>query len=315
MLLGSVLAGPLVFSLVLWTGGVVAARGRAHAAAAVERRRAACGRRARSRIGTAGCGLWAIEVEDRFAGEGTAPANERPTRRRRIVSARRRRRDAGTVDYEGRLATTRPVSFRPAARLDPISAGAGPPQLVVVDQPGELIVHPKLGAFDARVGAGQSARIRPAASACRGAACSRPISMDCAIGAAATAAAGSIGALRPAVVRSWCANSSSAQPSTWRWWSICGSPPTPRDQQRANVETAVSFAATVIADACRQRGRHVSVAPGGAASCSIARGRPRRCICANRWMRWPWPCRTTGPSCRARSGPRAGGRCIAPCRS
>ena len=70
-----------------------------------------------------------------------------------------------------------------------------------------------------------------------------------------TAGDGFIGAPAPAGKRPWCANSNSSAARTWRLVLELWQPQNPSEADVANVELAVSFAASIVSDLCRRGGR------------------------------------------------------------
>ena len=126
---------------------------------------------------------------------------------------------------------------------------------VVIDKSEVLLVHPRLGELkhdwsrELRENAGGSQ------AACSVADCWKPIFT-------ASNCAGRQPPLdplarRPAAERWSCGSSSSVVAKTWHCWSTLWQPAEPSEQQLENVETAITFVATVIAQACRKPGHNL----------------------------------------------------------
>jgi uncharacterized protein (DUF58 family) len=255
MLLGSVLAGPLVFSLVY---------GRLALRRIEVTRKLPSQSRAEGRLVVdvrvtnlrRWLPIWTIEVEDVVQREGTPqmPGEEVavsvffP-----VIGAR----ETKQVSYDGRLPQRGKYRFGPLRVSTRFPFGLVRHSLVL-DQNEELIVHPKLGRLahdwaqvvrESPTGSQSMSRRGLLEADFYGLRDWRPGDSRRSIHWRTSARRGSL------VVRQFEQRRSRDLALLVDLWQ----PPNPTDQQLDHVETAISFVAAVIAEACQQSGRHLSL--------------------------------------------------------
>ena len=253
MLVGSMLAGPLLFSLIY---GRVALR------RIVVRRKLPPDLRADQQltvdISVTNCrrwiGIWTIEVEDRVERQGTAQSDNGAVTVG-VFCPHIAPRETKQVSYRGHLPKRGRYGFGPLRISTRFPLGLIRHSLVL-DQNDALLVHPKLGRLshdwaevvrENPMGTQRMQRRGLLEADFYGLRDWRPGDSRRSIHWRTSARRGSL------VVRQFEQRRSQDLALLVDLWQ----PPSPTEQHLKNVEKAVSFAATVIAEACRQSGRNL----------------------------------------------------------
>ena len=203
-------------------------------------------------------GIWAIEVQDVVGREEALRPGERSDRHCFFPERCRPRNQASHLC--GPASAARALSLRSAARLDALSRWGSFGTAWSSSESEELMVHPKLGRLTrdwAQIARENRGR-RPAHAAARIArsrllriarlAHRRQPSLD------------SLADFRPARHARRAAVRAAPQPGPGAAGRSVAAASIPTQQDLENVETAVSFVATLIAEACRQSGRQLVLA-------------------------------------------------------
>ena len=253
MLLGSILAGPLLFSLIygrlalrrIEVSRKLPSQSRADERLVVDVRVTNFRR---------WLAVWALQVEDIVQQEGTAQAAGEKVGVSVFYPAIAAR-ETKQVSYDGRLPQRGRYRFGPLRVSTRFPLGLIRHGLLL-EQNEELIVHPKLGRLahdwaqvvrESPTGSQSMSRRGLLEADFYGLRDWRPGDSRRSIHWRTSARRGSL------VVRQFEQRRSQDLAILVDLWQ----PPDATDEQFENVETAISFAATVIAEACRQSGRHL----------------------------------------------------------